>query len=491
MNLEEILRFVDELVFSKTQKHLKDVQVSILQGAWQGQNYEEIADALGYTDKYLKQDVGPKLWKLLSEIFGEKVSKTNFRSALERQWYVQTSQLPQELISPVFQTQVQQPIPSSFSELPVPTQHETQTTIRQQDWGEAVDVSVFYGRTNELATLQEWCVSDNCRLITLLGVGGIGKTTLSVKLGNQIKDYFEYVIWRSLQNAPPVEEILAQLVQFFSSQQEINPPDTLESQVSCLLHYLQEKRCLMILDNLESVLQSGTNTGQYNKGYEGYGYLLKLIGEVNHQSCLILTSREKPKEVALLEGPNLQVRSLLLSGLTSVEGGEIFNAKGCFAACDSDLQEVCTYYAGNPLALKIAAEAVQEVCGGDLGQLIPFLRQEKLQFEDINDLLEEQFNRLSPLEQQVMYWLAVNREPVSLPQLATDFVFETVAGQLLGGLQSLARRALIEQKEKQLVLQPVVLEYVTQRIIAGVCEQMLGRNFLTITPSLKPKVKTM
>lgn len=88
MNLEEVLEFVDEIVFAQTQKHLKDVQVSILQGAWKGQNYEEIAKALGYTDGYLKQDVGPALWKLLSSVFGEKVSKTNFQSAVERQWHL-------------------------------------------------------------------------------------------------------------------------------------------------------------------------------------------------------------------------------------------------------------------------------------------------------------------------------------------------------------------------------------------------------------------
>ncbi|BAZ10952.1 WD-repeat protein [Calothrix sp. NIES-4071] len=54
------------------------------------------------------------------------------------------------------------------------------------DWGEAVDVSVFYGRAQELATLEEWIINDNCRLIVLLGMGGIGKTSLSVKLAQKL-----------------------------------------------------------------------------------------------------------------------------------------------------------------------------------------------------------------------------------------------------------------------------------------------------------------
>ncbi|MDJ0797771.1 MAG: NB-ARC domain-containing protein [Calothrix sp. MO_167.B12] len=459
MNLEKLLRFVDQAVFTKTQNHLKDVQISILQGALQGQNYEKIAAAHGYSDRYLKQDVGPSLWKLLSQVFEEKVSKTNFQSAIERQWYL-------------WQQKVSEESRNNFEDTQISVTPEPQTEIKYQDWGDVGDVSIFYGRSDELTTLQQWILGSNCRLLLLLGMGGIGKTSLSIKLAQQIQDNFTHVIWRSLQNAPPVDEILIQLVQFLSHKQEITLPDTLEDKFSRLLHYLRLSRCLVILDNWESVLQGSTSAGKYNHGDEGYGYLLKKIGEVNHQSCLILTSREKPKEIALLEGPNLKVRSLLLSGLTSVEGREIFKAKGCFATSEEELEEVCTHYAGNPLALKIAAAAVQEVSGGDLGQLMPFLRQGQLQFADINDLLLCQFHRLSALEQQVMYWLAVNREPISLPQLAADFVGKNVITELLGAIQSLGRRAFIEQSNQQLFLQPVVREYVTQRIITGVWEDI-------------------
>ncbi len=137
-------------------------------------------------------------------------------------------------------------------------------------------------------------------------MGGIGKTTLSIKLAQKIQGNFEYVIWRSLQNSPPIEEILTELIQFFDHQEEINFPNTVKGKISRLLHYLRDKRCLLLLDNFESVLQGGTNSGKYSEGYEDYGYLLQQIGQVNHQSCLIITSREKPKEVGLLEGPKLE-----------------------------------------------------------------------------------------------------------------------------------------------------------------------------------------
>ena len=44
------------------------------------------------------------------------------------------------------------------------------------DWGEAPDVEIFYGRQTELTQLQQWLMADRCRLVAVLGMGGIGKT---------------------------------------------------------------------------------------------------------------------------------------------------------------------------------------------------------------------------------------------------------------------------------------------------------------------------
>jgi len=82
------------------------------------------------------------------------------------------------------------------------------------------DVSIFYGRTQELATLEQWIVQDRYRLVAVLGMGGIGKTAPSVKLAEQIKDKFEYLIWRSLRNSPPVQDLIAELIQFSPRSRE-------------------------------------------------------------------------------------------------------------------------------------------------------------------------------------------------------------------------------------------------------------------------------
>ncbi|BAZ69256.1 MAG: AAA-like domain-containing protein [Pelatocladus maniniholoensis HA4357-MV3] len=97
MNWEEGLEILDAVVFNKINRHLKDVEIMILKGSWQGLSYDEIASNEGYAAKYLRQDVGFKLWKLLSEALGEEVSKTNFHAAIERSDFRKMNILPAEV----------------------------------------------------------------------------------------------------------------------------------------------------------------------------------------------------------------------------------------------------------------------------------------------------------------------------------------------------------------------------------------------------------
>ncbi|NEQ09366.1 MAG: hypothetical protein F6K37_26490, partial [Moorea sp. SIO4E2] len=209
MNFEDALEFANALVFAKSGNHLTDLQQALIEASWswKRQSYDTIAETYGYSPTYLKHDVGPKLWKLLSEALGEKVSKKNFRSALERRWRSE-----QETIS-----SNQQPTTlESITPVGDSTEETDGIGLRpgygngkpRHDWSEAVDVRFFYGRQSELAQLQQWILSEHCRLVALLGMGGMGKTSLSIKLAQQLQHQFEFVIWRSLRNAPDLSEIL-------------------------------------------------------------------------------------------------------------------------------------------------------------------------------------------------------------------------------------------------------------------------------------------
>ena len=338
--------------------------------------------------------------------------------------------------------------------------------LRGTDWGDAIDVSVFYGRSDELQILQNWIVNDRSRLVAIYGIGGIGKTALCVKLAQRLQEKFEFVIWRSLRNSPAVEEIITQWIQFFANGREMNLPESVSNKLSLLLSYLKAHRCLLILDSVETIFQGGEPVGQYREGYEDYSELFKLIGEISHQSCLLLTSREKPKEVISLGGASLPVRSLQLLGLKTAEVQAILRSKGIFNVTDAESLKLIQSYGGNPQALKIVATSIQDLFAGNISE---FLAQNITVFGDIQELLDQQFNRLSLLEKEIMYWLAINQKPVKLNQFSKNIISPNQLPQLLGAVESLRRRSLLENNAGFFSLKPALKEYVNQkRLIEGV-----------------------
>ena len=347
-------------------------------------------------------------------------------------------------------------------------QNNKETSQNRQDWDRAPDVSIFFGRVAELATLKHWIQSASCRLVILWGIGGIGKTWLATKLAKLMKDEFEFAIWRSLSNAPLIKDILAELLQFLSKEQATDFPETLDGRVSLLINYLQASRCLLVLDNFETILQDCTRqqgsyscfAGQYRQGYEDYGQLLRVLGETPHQSCVLLTSREKPKGIRRLEGEKLPVRVLKLKGLQVQEAEKIFEQKGVFRGAQTDYTSLIEYYAGNPLVLKLVSTTIHNLFAGNIAE---FLKQNTAIFGDIYALLDQQIECLSREEKEIMIGLAVQAKPVSISDLRSQIEPQMSPKTMLEVLESLEARALLEQRSETFSLQPMLRDYLHMR----------------------------
>src|SRR5260370_21934388 len=109
---------------------------------------------------------------------------------------------------------------------------------------------------------------------------------------------------------------------------------------------------------METIMQAGDRAGEYRQGYEAYGKLLELVGREKHQSCLLLTSREKPKDIAYLEGETSPVRSYPLKGLKSTDGKQILKAKRLRGSKDVK-ENLIRRYAGHPLALHRVTQLIR------------------------------------------------------------------------------------------------------------------------------------
>jgi hypothetical protein len=469
MDVQEVLRFADEMVFAKTGEHLDDLQKAILVGVWEGQKYSQIAETSYCSEGHIR-NIASKLWKRLSNVLDEEVTQSNLRSTLERrQVFIVSQNFGKDFVF----CNVNVSTDSQSSEVPKARSPSTPTsdTSKPQtrlDLADAPHISSLSDRTSELATLEKSIIQEKCNLAAILGISGIGKTALSLHLIQKIQHNFECVIWRSLRHSPPLETTLKNLIQFIANQYPPNPPlprggeegflpSSIPDRLSLLMEYLRKNRCLIILDDVQAILGSGQLAGNYRPECENYSILFRQIGETTHNSCLILNSWEPPREITALKGENSPVRTLQLKGIGAA-AAEILRQKSLLNP--ETWENLINAYQGNPLWLKIVATTIQEIFRGRVAE---FLKYDMLFLgEELVATLHPQINRLSELEKKLISQLSLEVNPVSIEQLLKDA--ELSPSELFNGLQSLGRRSLVETGEQEnetlFNLCPVVKQYV-------------------------------
>jgi WD40 repeat protein len=428
MHLDRALRFTNQLLLASRHRELSDLEILVFNSIWLDISYQQSSRDSNYEMATIK-NTASKLLQDISVAAGERASKKNCKSLICR-------------------------LASNNEE--------------QVDWGDApIDMQPFCGRGTELQQLTIWLTIDRCKLVGILGIGGIGKTSLAARLGDSLAADFDLAIWRSLREAPPLAQLVGELVQFLSAFTEIEVPSGSGS-IARLLYYLRQKRCLVVLDNIEAIMEAGEYAGNYRSGYANYGQLFHNIGTTRHQSCVLFTSREPPPEIAELAGEDLPVRSLWLAGLAAT-APTLLSKIGLYGTT-SQLLAVSDRCQGNPLYLRIVANTIVNSFNGEIDR---FLAANQFTQGKIANVLQSQLDRLSPTEKLIIYYLAIQREPISLESLEIHLQLLGQNTALMQTIGSLQQRSLLEVTQGQrYTLQNVVMEFMTGATIRELVAEM-------------------
>ncbi|WP_013325208.1 NB-ARC domain-containing protein [Gloeothece verrucosa] len=333
-------------------------------------------------------------------------------------------------------------------------------------WDEAPDLENFYGRHEELDQLEQWIINDRCKLVVIVGLAGIGKTSLALALSDHIQQKFEKIIWKSLQTPRPLISLLDSLLNTLD-----NPTAAqIEQGIIQLLDYLQKHRCLLILDGWETTLEAEQKPT--------YHQFLQRLSHARHQSCLLITSREKPSVIEI----ETKARCLSLKGLQAADALMLLKAAG-FNGQELGLSALIKIYRGNPLALKMVTPLIQSLFGGNVSA---FLSQNTwVVGELLRNIFQQQFERLSCLERDLLYWLAIWQEPVSLCRLQSYLLPSTDPCEVLEAIVALERRSLLEKwwsdEQPSFTLQPLLMKIVKDKLVeqaAAEISQVLQTNDL-------------
>lgn len=435
MTPEDALRVADEVLTVANGKPLTDVQRLILRESLAAKGYEEVQ---GYEAQHIKNE-GSKLWRLLSAALGEKVSKTNFKGALEKRWQLGNF--------------VPQP--------PVPSTYNPQTWVARKA---NID--------NLLPKLQE-----QTRILWITGISGIGKTTLGECLASQAweKDpsfqwiYLEILAGQSPDFASIAVDLLVKLGDREPDPQERNNSDLLARR---LLQKLAAHRYWIQIDTLEHLL----DPKQTNEFIDPYWttFLQRCLNEASIVSRLVLTSQAFPSSLVEFDTRYSNVwTEIRLGGLSQSEQQlEFFAKRGVNVELSNQdiLSRIAAIYEGHPLVLQVIAEDMLNRFGGDVCEYwqayqpefeqvareLQVTRLNELEYNEaldrkVRDRIEKTLKQLPDDALDLLCRSAVFRRPVP-KQFWWAMLDDRTPQQQKAAYRILDDRALVEKEPKQTLI---------------------------------------
>jgi hypothetical protein len=446
MNITEVLQLIDERLIERDKKPLNTIQKAIFEGSWQGQSYQEIGNEYHRSETHIREE-GAKLWKLLSDALGEEIRKSNFRSVLERVYIKSLKNSNIYSINGNNNNLCTTENTRLSNENDLNSNNNSQSESIYHDLTLAPQIIDFYNRENELATISNWVFKQNTRLIAVLGLWGIGKTTLVKRFIDLNLEQFEVVIWKSLKFPKSLDLWLNDLLN--TCQKE--PKESTDNKIQQLLEVLTDYQCLIVLDDFQNIFAVGQMAGNYQSEYSSYQHFLKLIAEIQHQSHFILISQEKSAEMNYLNQENSPTQCLELSGFEAID---FLKNKGLQDG--ERWLELIQLYEGNPFYLTDIAVLIKDVFDGKVND---FLAENSLVItKKMQSHLKQIFGRCSPLAQQIALELSKVDQPLSREELKNNL--DLSVSDLINGLQSLQQRYLIQREQNRFQLSSIFKEYV-------------------------------
>ncbi|BAG03297.1 AAA family ATPase [Microcystis aeruginosa] len=446
MNITEVLQLIDERLIERDKKPLNTIQKAIFEGSWQGQSYQEIGNEYHRSETHIREE-GAKLWKLLSEVLEKDIKKSTSRSVLERVYIksLKNSNIysingNNNNLCPTENTRLS-------NENDLNSNNNSQSESKYHDLTLAPQIIDFYDRENELATVSNWVFKQNTRLIAVLGLWGIGKTTLVKRFIDLNLEQFEVVIWKSLKFPKSLDLWLNDLLN--TCQKE--PKESTDNKIQQLLEVLSNHKCLIVLDDFQNLFAVGQMAGNYQPEYSSYQHFLKLIAEIQHQSHFILISQEKSAEMNYLNQESSPIQCLELSGFEAIN---FLENKGL--QDEERWLELIQLYEGNPFYLTDIAVLIKDVFDGKVND---FLAENSLVItKKMQSHLKQIFGRCSPLAQQIALELSKVNQPLSREELKNNL--DLSASDLINGLQSLQQRYLIQREQNRFQLSSIFKAYI-------------------------------